>query len=129
MEGATSVAIVVGWDVDALMALEMLERVLDHNSITPIISSVSTRIGFRETMKKLAANSNIRSIVTLNVGALEDLTEYAFAANPKKYIYVLDSHRPVHHANLSCDELIVVIDDGHSGMTLCPSTKEVELQA
>ncbi len=32
-EGGVSVAIVVGWDVDALMALQMLTRVLDNHSI------------------------------------------------------------------------------------------------
>ena len=130
-EGAASVAIVVGWDVDALVSLQMLTRILDNQSIAFKICSVSSIPAFRDKMKALAEDSAIRSIVTINVGALEDLTEYAFQIQPsaRTYIYVLDSHRPVHHANLSCGDVIVVLDDGNSGMVLCPSTREVELQA
>ena len=66
----------------------------------------------------------------INCGGRIDLAEKArlFSSEGRKLkILLLDSHRPLHHANLSGSKAIWVVDDGTIDRTNCPSGEEVRL--
>ena len=48
----------------------------------------------------LQGNSDLRSIVMINCGAICDVVDLLSYLSPEAYVYIIDSNRPVHLANV-----------------------------
>ncbi|KAE9032788.1 hypothetical protein PR001_g10440 [Phytophthora rubi] len=118
--GSCSVLILVALDVDALCAAEILTRLLRADLLSysllavrgyeDVLQARETRI--RGADGALRGGGELRSVVLLNCGAIVDVAKL-LALPPHVKCYVLDSHRPIHLANIYDEhQQIVVFDDG-----------------
>ncbi|CAH0513534.1 unnamed protein product [Peronospora belbahrii] len=118
--GSCSVLILVALDVDALCAAEILTRLLRIDMLSysllavrgyeDIVQARETRI--RSVDGTIKGNGELRSIILLNCGAIANVAKLLALPMHIK-CYVLDSHRPVHLANIYDEhQQIVVFDDG-----------------
>ncbi|UIZ25526.1 hypothetical protein KXD40_006437 [Peronospora effusa] len=118
--GSCSILVLVALDVDALCAAEILTRLLRADMLSysllavrgyeDVLQARETRI--RSADGALRDNGELRSVIMLNCGAIVDVMKLlALPAHVK--CYVLDSHRPIHLANIYDEhQQIVVFDDG-----------------
>ncbi|KAL3658538.1 hypothetical protein V7S43_016422 [Phytophthora oleae] len=118
--GSCSVLILVALDVDALCAAEILTRLLRADMLSysllavrgyeDVLQARETRI--RGADGALRGGGELRSVVMLNCGAIVDVAKLLALPTHVK-CYVLDSHRPIHLANIYDEhQQIVVFDDG-----------------
>ncbi|KAI9917484.1 hypothetical protein PsorP6_012499 [Peronosclerospora sorghi] len=113
--GTCSILILVAMDVDALCAAEILTRLLRADLLS--YAQVAVRgyddvVHVRETRVRGTSSGDLRSIIMLNCGAIVDLATVLALPRHMK-CYVLDSHRPIHLANIyDAHQQIVVFDDG-----------------
>ncbi|ETK84753.1 hypothetical protein L915_10320 [Phytophthora nicotianae] len=115
-----SVLILVALDVDALCAAEILTRLLRADMLSysllavrgyeDVLQARETRI--RGADGTLRGGGELRSVIMLNCGAIVDVAKLLALPTHVK-CYVLDSHRPIHLANIYDEhQQIVVFDDG-----------------
>uniref|UniRef100_A0AAV1UM09 Cell division control protein 45 n=1 Tax=Peronospora matthiolae TaxID=2874970 RepID=A0AAV1UM09_9STRA len=135
--GQCSVLLLVALDVDALCAAEILTRLLRADLVSYALLAVrgyedvllarETRICSADGVRR--GDGALRSVIMLNCGAIVDVAKL-LALPPHIKCYVLDSHRPIHLANIyDTDEQIVVFDDGalaREDYPACGSDLEVE---
>ncbi|KAF4034272.1 CDC45-like protein [Phytophthora infestans] len=118
--GSCSVLILVALDVDALCAAEILTRLLRADMLSysllavrgyeDVLQARETRI--RGDDGTLRGGGELRSVIMLNCGAIVDVAKLLALPSYVK-CYVLDSHRPIHLANIYDEhQQIVVFDDG-----------------
>ncbi|KAG7390279.1 DNA replication initiation factor cdc45 [Phytophthora pseudosyringae] len=118
--GSCSVLILVALDVDALCAAEILTRLLRADMLSysllavrgyeDVLQARETRI--RGADGTLRGGGELRSVVLLNCGAIVDVAKLLALPTHVK-CYVLDSHRPIHLANIYDEhQQVVVFDDG-----------------
>ena len=70
----------------------------------------------------------VRSVVFLNCGGRIDLTEQELFKRDQVNMYVIDSHRPVHHHNVNSDKKVIVLqDEDCKSFDTCPTTEDDEL--
>ncbi|KAL4162808.1 hypothetical protein PRNP1_003340 [Phytophthora ramorum] len=127
--GSCSVLILVALDVDALCAAEILTRLLRADMLSysllavrgyeDVLQARETRI--RGADGEVRGGGELRSVVLLNCGAIVDVAKL-LALPPHVKCYVLDSHRPIHLANIYDEhQQIVVFDDGALGLEEYPA--------
>ncbi|KAG6612927.1 cell division control protein 45 [Phytophthora cinnamomi] len=118
--GGCSVLVLVALDVDALCAAEILTRLLRADLLSYSLLAVrgyEDVLQARETRVRgadgtLRGGGELRSVVLLNCGAIVDVAKL-LALPPHVKCYVLDSHRPIHLANIYDEHRqVVVFDDG-----------------
>lgn len=120
--------LLVALDVDALCAAEILTRLLRADMLSysllavrgyeDVLQARETRICSADGTKR---SGNLRSIIMLNCGAIVDVTKL-LGIPPYVKCYVLDSHRPIHLANIYDDhQQIVVFDDGSLALDEYPA--------
>ncbi|KAG6969890.1 hypothetical protein JG687_00002942 [Phytophthora cactorum] len=118
--GSCSVLVLVALDVDALCAAEILTRLLRADMLSysllavrgyeDVLQARETRI--RSADGTLRGGGELRSVIMLNCGAIVDVAKLLALPTHVK-CYVLDSHRPIHLANIYDEhQQIVVFDDG-----------------
>ncbi|CAI5710819.1 unnamed protein product [Peronospora destructor] len=118
--GSCSVLVLVALDVDALCAAEILTRLLRADMLSYSLLAVR---GYEDVLQArerrirsaegtLRDNGELRSVILLNCGAIVDVAKLLALPTHVK-CYVLDSHRPIHLANIYDEHRqIVVFDDG-----------------
>lgn len=100
-------------DCDSIAATRILVYMLRCDNIMYTTHPVAN-IRDVEVCFSKHCNGEIRSIVMINCGAIVDVCK-TLSLRPEDNIrcFILDSHRPVHLANIHADEnLVVVMDDG-----------------
>ena len=69
----------------------------------------------------------VRSVVLLNCGGRMDLTEVDMFKREQVNMYVIDSHRPIHHHNVNVDKKVIVLQDEEcSSFDACPTAEDDE---
>lgn len=61
--------------------------------------------------EELRNSEGAKVVILLNCGARIDLTEQWFVQSGEVLTLMLDSHRPVHHANVNYNEKYTFADD------------------
>ncbi|KAG3110529.1 hypothetical protein PI124_g10379 [Phytophthora idaei] len=118
--GSCSVLVLLALDVDALCAAEILTHLLRADMLSysllavrgyeDVLQARETRI--RSADGTLRGGGELRSVIMLNCGAIVDVAKLLALPTHVK-CYVLDSHRPIHLANIYDEhQQIVVFDDG-----------------
>lgn len=79
-------------------------------------------------LESLKSSNNLASIITINCGGYVDLPSKWFLQEDQKVkVVVMDSHRPIHHSNLNCNnKKLVIIDDESFDKNSVPTELEVE---
>lgn len=118
--GGCSILILVAMDVDALCACEILTRLFKSDFMSYSLQAVRgyddvrriTDMRFCDENGQTKEHTEIRSFVLLNCGAIVNLM--ALCPFPRAIkCYVLDSHRPIHLANVyDPHQQIIIFDDG-----------------
>ena len=103
--GSSEVCVFAAADVDGLCSARILSGLLKAESIRYELGTVR---GYEELLAKLRVVPDSGAAILLNCGALIDLTEHSRRGVT---LYVLDSHRPVHHRNFHAPGIFVFDDD------------------
>ncbi|DBA01874.1 TPA: hypothetical protein N0F65_006022 [Lagenidium giganteum] len=126
--GGCSVLILVAMDVDALCACEIVTSLLKADFLSYTMLAVK---GY-EDLKRIRYerirgpdgsihNDDLRSVILINCGAIVNVSEL-LALPPTARCYILDSHRPIHLANIyDANQQIVVFDDGAQSLDDFPA--------
>ena len=117
--GGCTLLILVAQDVDALCACEILCSMLRSDMISFALVPVNGYDDVEQVAKeRLGPESEIRSIVVLNCGAIVNLKSL-LSLQPEMKCYVIDSHRPMHLTNVYDTQQVVVLNDE------CLSTEDI----
>ena len=110
--GACTVVMFVGLDVDALCACRILTGLFKVDGVGYRIVPVRSKADVLGSWSALKGKEEVRSIVMLNCGGDLVLHDVFGLVDPSMFCYVLDAHRPLHHANLQPRaDLTVVFGD------------------
>jgi cell division control protein 45 len=116
-----SVLIFVSPEPDSLCACKILTSLLQTDKISHKIKPAS---GYEDLARfngeLIVNNEEIRSLILINCGGIVDLLDF-FSLPPHTNVYVLDSHRPYHLANVRlANEQVCMLDDGDGTMDAYP---------
>ncbi|CAK4712902.1 hypothetical protein LEN26_007815 [Aphanomyces euteiches] len=100
-----SVLLLVALDVDSIAAVSILTSLLQADMVAYSLVPVS---GYKQ-LAEMTFSSEIRSIFLINCGAMVDV--YSSLKLTDQKVYVIDSHRPLHLANVYDRHGIVVLFD------------------
>lgn len=114
---AATVLVLCAPDVDALCACRILVALLNADCIGYRVVPVSGWSDLsRINQEMVEDNTDLRSIVLLNLGSLVDLSEFFTLPPETCQLHVIDSHRPWNLNNVFATgpeaDQIVVWDDG-----------------
>ncbi|KAF8184867.1 CDC45 family [Mycena galopus ATCC 62051] len=118
LTSATSVTMLVAPDVDALCAARMLVGLFKQDDISYRITPVSGVSELEEVRDALVMDSELRTLILINMGAILDLPseEWFGGFSTKMSVHVIDSARPQNLSSLfgggEAGDRIVVWDDG-----------------
>ncbi len=108
------VIIFVSLDVDSICAFKILTELLNTDSIQWQALPVSSFGELRRKSDALETKQyeNVRSVLLLNCGGAIDVKDFFGLDEEKTSIYILDSHRPYHLANVrEGNTQVRVLDD------------------
>jgi cell division control protein 45 len=122
--GGCTVLILSAADCDSMAATRILSYMLRSDNIQNTIQPVSSTRDLERCRTQLEAGE-IRSVFMVNCGAIVDVKEvFMLTRDDDIRCFILDSHRPVHLANIHAHEdLVVVMDDGILGEIDFPVSK------
>jgi hypothetical protein len=97
---------------------------MQYNSI-PVFSNSH----LLEELKKLQANSNVRSLIFINCGGLIDQTTmWYYRPESKVQSFVFDSHRPFNHNNIiDPQRKIYIVHDGCQSFDKYPTAEDIQI--
>ncbi|KAF0698749.1 Aste57867_10654 [Aphanomyces stellatus] len=101
----SSVLLLVAPDVDSIAAVSILTSLLQADMVAYSLVPIA---GYKQ-MADMTFSSEIRSIFLINCGAMIDV--YTTLKLTDQKVYVLDSHRPIHLANVHDRHGIVAMFD------------------
>ncbi|RHZ07765.1 hypothetical protein DYB26_009464, partial [Aphanomyces astaci] len=108
-----SVLLLVALDVDSIAAVSILTSLLQAELVAYSMVPVA---GYKQ-MAAMTFSSEIRSIFLINCGAMIDV--YSTLKLTDQKVYVIDSHRPLHLANVyDRHGTVVLFDDEAPAATL-----------
>ena len=112
-QGGCTVLVLAAADVDALAACKILTYLLRNDHIAYQIKPVFGYGDVASAAAQLASESSeIRNVVMLNCGAIVDVEAMLGLEAARCRALVLDSHRPIHLANVYRSRDVYVFDDG-----------------
>lgn len=101
----THMLILVTPDVDSLCAARILGGMLRSDLLTYKITPVQSYEDLVAAAKEYLQDENALSIVMINCGGNYDLTTALGTLESRVTIYILDSHRPYHLANVDSEQI------------------------
>lgn len=125
--GACTVMVFVSPNCDAMCACRILSYMLRADAVSYKIKPVS---GYGDIAAAnddlIRGNEDIRSVVMINCGAICNVVELLSHLSPEAYIYIVDSNRPVHLANVypRKDRVVVFVDEANGDVDNIPSDGE-----
>lgn len=109
--------ILVAVDVDALCASRSLTHMLRSDNLAYSLIPVSGYSHVTNILRSLGeSNNDIHSIILINCGAIVNLANLLPWDRPDLTCYVVDSHRPIHLANIHERERVYVLHDEEEDM-------------
>lgn len=114
---ACTVLILVATDVDGLCASRSLTHLLRADQITYSLVPVQGYSHVASLLRGLGeSNNDIRTVILVNCGAIVNLGNLLPWDRPDLACYVIDSHRPIHLANVYDKERVFVLHDEEEDM-------------
>lgn len=109
--------ILVAADVDSLCATRSLTHLLRADQVTYSLVPVQGYSHVASLLRGLGEGSNdIRTVILVNCGAIVNLGTLLPWDRPDLACYVIDSHRPIHLANVYDRERVFVLHDEEEDM-------------
>jgi cell division control protein 45 len=109
-----SVLILCNANVDAMAAARILSYMLRQDGITYQLVPCMAYSHMLKILSKQGKTADVRAVVLLNLGASRNLTrlfDSGPALDPTVKLYIIDSRRPVHLANVHAGDNVVVFWD------------------
>ncbi|CAM9438816.1 unnamed protein product [Ascophyllum nodosum] len=125
--GACTVIIFVAPNCDAMCACRILSYMLRADAVSYKIKPVAGYGDIAAANEELLkGNSDLRSVVMINCGAICDVVDLLSYLSPEAYVYIIDSNRPVHLANVypKKDRVVVFVDEDNGDVDDIPSDGE-----
>ncbi len=114
---ACTVLILVAADVDGLCASRSLTHLLRADQVTYSLVPVQGYSHVAALLRGLGeSNNDIRTVILVNCGAIVNLGNLLPWDRPDLACYVMDSHRPIHLANVYDKERVFVLHDEEEDM-------------
>lgn len=112
--GGLTVLILVAPDCDALCSCHILTALLKGDRIQYKVKPVAGYSDIAEVKKiYIDTSEDLKSIIMLNCGSRMNLTKvFNLIDKPDLHCFIVDSHRPVHLANIHSPSQVCVINDG-----------------
>lgn len=111
--------VLVAADVDGLCACRILTHMLRTDNVAYSLVPVSGYSHASALLRALSeSNNDIRSVVLINCGAIVNVTNLLPWDRLNLTCYVIDSHRPIHLANIYERERVFVLHDEEEDMDL-----------
>eukprot|EP00042_Codosiga_hollandica_P034584 m.242785 g.242785 ORF g.242785 m.242785 type:complete len:631 (+) comp54447_c0_seq4:2216-4108(+) len=131
LTGECTVLVLVAPDVDSLCAAWMLTTLLRGDFILYEMIPIANYDDLMQTKERIKRESDkIKSVILLNCGGttslLDDFEANDDEPNSKITFYIIDSHRPLHLANVFDTDRVIIFDDGQTQDTI-PDSSEVQL--
>ncbi len=122
---ATSVLILVAPSSDAMCACRILCSLLRSDAVGYSVHPVGnySRIG-QLNKDVLQGSEDVKSVVMIECGATVDVSFILSYLPEESKVYIADSHRPIHLANIHVGERVVMLGDGMLDDTDFPSDGE-----
>jgi len=119
LKGDSTVQIFIAPDVDSLCAGQILAALLQSDFIRYTQMPAADLVDLHDQRDALtAAPGDVQSIILINAGGNVDLLEefQALDEQPLAHLtfYVIDSHRPMHLANVFDDGRVYMFSDGNT---------------
>ncbi len=110
---ATSVLILVAPSADAMCACRILCSLLRSDAVGYSVHPVGnySRIG-QLNKDVLQGSEDVKSVVMIECGATVDVSFILSYLPTESKVYIADSRRPIHLANIHAGEQVVVLGDG-----------------
>jgi len=111
--GCATVLVLVGIDTDAVCATCVLTDLLRRHDVLYELRAVQTLADLDDAFASTvsAPGSAITSVFLVNCGGRVAL-ESRLDLRPGVYVYLVDSHRPIHHKNLAAENKQIVVFGG-----------------
>ncbi|CAM9217747.1 unnamed protein product [Sphacelaria rigidula] len=125
--GACTVMVFVAPNCDAMCACRILSYMLRADAVSYKIKPVSGYGDIAAANEDLIrGNEDIRSVVMINCGAICNVVDLLSHLSPEAYVYIIDSNRPIHLANVypRKDRVVVFVDEANGDVDNIPSDGE-----
>ncbi|CAM9308546.1 unnamed protein product, partial [Hapterophycus canaliculatus] len=125
--GACTVLVFVAPNCDAMCACRIFSYMLRADAVAYKIKPVAGYGDIAAANEDLIkGNDDIRSVVMINCGAICNVVELLSELSPQAYVYIVDSNRPVHLANVypKKDRVVVFVDEDNGDVDNIPSDGE-----
>ncbi|CAM9095461.1 unnamed protein product [Ectocarpus fasciculatus] len=125
--GACTVLVFVAPNCDAMCACRILSYMLRADAVSYKIKPVAGYGDISAANEELIkGNEDIRSVVMINCGAICNVVDLLSQLSPEAYVYIVDSNRPVHLANVypKKDRVVVFVDEDNGDVDNIPSDGE-----
>ncbi|CAB1099702.1 unnamed protein product [Ectocarpus sp. CCAP 1310/34] len=125
--GACTVLVFVAPNCDAMCACRILSYMLRADAVSYKIKPVAGYGDISAANEELIkGNEDIRSVVLINCGAICNVVDLLSQLSPEAYVYIVDSNRPVHLANVypKKDRVVVFVDEENGDVDNIPSDGE-----
>ncbi|CAM9675780.1 unnamed protein product, partial [Ectocarpus sp. 12 AP-2014] len=125
--GACTVLVFVAPNCDAMCACRILSYMLRADAVSYKIKPVAGYGDIAAANEELIkGNEDIRSVVMINCGAICNVVDLLSQLSPEAYVYIVDSNRPVHLANVypKKDRVVVFVDEENGDVDNIPSDGE-----
>ncbi|CBJ26130.1 conserved unknown protein [Ectocarpus siliculosus] len=125
--GACTVLVFVAPNCDAMCACRILSYMLRADAVSYKIKPVAGYGDISAANEELIkGNEDIRSVVMINCGAICNVVDLLSQLSPEAYVYIVDSNRPVHLANVypKKDRVVVFVDEENGDVDNIPSDGE-----
>ncbi|CAM9606757.1 unnamed protein product [Ectocarpus sp. 4 AP-2014] len=125
--GACTVLVFVAPNCDAMCACRILSYMLRADAVSYKIKPVAGYGDISDANEELIkGNEDIRSVVMINCGAICNVVDLLSQLSPEAYVYIVDSNRPVHLANVypKKDRVVVFVDEENGDVDNIPSDGE-----
>eukprot|EP01104_Vermistella_antarctica_P015480 TRINITY_DN5101_c0_g1_i1.p1 TRINITY_DN5101_c0_g1~~TRINITY_DN5101_c0_g1_i1.p1 ORF type:complete len:672 (+),score=152.14 TRINITY_DN5101_c0_g1_i1:62-2077(+) len=128
-KGGCSVLIMVAANCDSLCAAQIFTRILKADLISYEIKYVAGYEDF-ETVhdSHIKDSTEIRTIILFNCGGIVDLLGEYFGLAPTQTVYIIDSHRPYHKANVAGKQVWLIGKDSPMLTQKYEAIKEGEIE-
>ena len=104
-------------DVDGLCACRTLTHLLRSDNVAYSLVPVQGYSHVASVLRGLGeSNNDIRTVILVNCGAIVNLANLLPWDRPELTCYVVDSHRPIHLANVYDKERVYVLHDEEEDM-------------
>ena len=99
-------------EADSVCAVRLVQEALKSESISFSTKAINSFSDVERILTPVLSEGSVRSVILINCGGSVNLQRRFGELLDNVFIYVIDSHRPIHHMNLSGNSKRVLVFGG-----------------